>query len=39
MDVAVSIFAVVVAFACFIAIRLATRKDNKRNDSESEDES
>lgn len=35
MDIVVSVFAVVVAFGCLIAIVLATRKDKKKDESES----
>ena len=34
MDVAVSVFAVVVALGCFIAIFLASRKDSKKESGE-----
>jgi len=33
MDVVVSVFAVVVAFGCFIAIFMASRKDDKKDHS------
>ena len=32
MDVVVSVFAVLVALGCFIAIFMASRKDNKKED-------
>lgn len=32
MDVAVSLFAVIVALGCFIAIYLASRKDRKKEE-------
>jgi len=34
MDIVVSVFAVVVALGCFVAIVLATRKDKKKNEEE-----
>ncbi len=32
MDVIVSVFAVIVALGCFVAIFMATRKDKEKND-------
>lgn len=37
MDVVVSVFAVIVALGCFIAIYLASRKDEKEHEQDSED--
>jgi hypothetical protein len=36
MDVIVSIFAVVVALGCFVAIFMASRKEKKKEDQSSE---
>jgi hypothetical protein len=36
MDVLVSIFAVIVALGCFVAIFMASRKDKKKEDQGSE---
>ena len=35
MDIVVSVFAVLVALGCFIAIYLAGRKDRKKDETES----
>jgi len=37
MDVAVSVFAVVVALGCFVAIFLASRKDRQNEQQNNED--